>query len=330
MTLSTFHFRCIEYISLYIFFATIRLPLSNAIQTQRTPTENHIRTSPQHIYDLFGPPPNLRKLDVGQSLPVPSPFSPQDENEKFQVICLSKQPHMFLLRSLVPPSICQQIMSSPSNRFSTADTTEGNDSQTLRHDCQVAWMDNHNSNPALLLGRTTGALLLSDAAKKSCGSGCEPMQVLKYTRGVGEFVLHHDGICRIVTVLYYLNGVGGTWFPFAGQQRTYQRPKNRKEALQIVKENHLRPGYDGLLVVGSNSPYVDNKNFPNVVVVKAGDAVAFYNYRLSSDDEREKEEADWFSLHAGLPTFDGEKWIANHWMHAPELFKTIQPTIIRR
>ena len=40
------------------------------------------------------------------------------------------------------------------------------------------------------------------------------------------------------------------------------------------------------------------------------------------------EAADWTTLHAGLPTtpLEGDKWIANHWMHAPSLFRTI-PTL---
>ena len=43
----------------------------------------------------------------------------------------------------------------------------------------------------------------------------EDLQVLKYEPG-GEYALHHDGYRRLATMIYYLNGVAGTWFPFAG------------------------------------------------------------------------------------------------------------------
>lgn len=326
MTSSFWYARYYQYLCFWFILTNNRMSLSYSTQTQRAAANYNRVVAPKYTNDPFGPPPQLKNLDVGQALSQPSPFSQQLQCDNFQVICLSKQPHLFLLRRFVPSPICHQIMSSvSSNQFTNADTTEGNERMILRHDCEVAWQDNEWGTPAFELGRTAGNVALSQGAKESNSAGCEPMQVLHYTQG-GEFVLHHDGICRIVTVLYYLNGVAGTWFPFAGKRKFYQRrPRNREEALKLVEENHLQPGYDGVLLVGSNSSL---RNCPNTVVVEAGDAVFFYNYHLS-DDGKGIEEQDWFSLHAGLPTNEGDKWVANHWIHSPELFQNIQPQISR-
>lgn len=57
-------------------------------------------------------------------------------------------------------------------------------------------------------------LFLSSGVRSNPSASVEDLQVLRYGVG-GEFVLHHDGDPRILTVVYYLNGVGGTWFPLA-------------------------------------------------------------------------------------------------------------------
>jgi hypothetical protein len=64
-----------------------------------------------------------------------------------------------------------------------------------------------------VLGPIVGELLLSPAVKKS-GGAVEDLQVLDYAPG-GEYVFHHDGAPRVLTILYYLNGIGETWFPLA-------------------------------------------------------------------------------------------------------------------
>jgi hypothetical protein len=160
----------------------------------------------------------------------------------------------------------------------------------------------------------------------------ENLQVLHYGPG-GEFVPHHDGEARILTVLYYLNGVGGTWFPLArgyedcdGKEKNGcgwdQFPVNKGQALELMRG--LEPGKDGLLVIGiagtasssfsSNGDDIRSKEEVNehIAWVNQGDAIAFYNYL---DDG--SEQIDWTSIHCGLPTTEeeggGAKWIANHW-----------------
>jgi len=199
-----------------------------------------------------------------------------------------------------------------------AETTEG-DGSVLRRNCRVAWLDNEDPN-IRSLGQMTGNALLSDDVKLSPDAGCEPLQVLHYFDEGGEFVLHHDGVGRVLTVIYYLNGVAGTWFPLAGRALPHV-PTNRDEAIQLSKD--CQPGRDGLLVAGRHSPILNGCNQAKVTVVEAGDAVAFFNY---CNDGHDGETADWRTLHAGLPTTkrEGDKWIANHWMHAPTLFRNVK------
>ena len=94
---------------------------------------------------------------------------------------------------------------------------------------------------------------------------------------------HHDGQSRILTVIYYLNGVGGTYgFPLAqtsdevssSSSRDYE-PRNKKQALDIGKD--LEPGKDGLLIKGgSNNEIREDAHEENVAHIKMGDALAFY------------------------------------------------------
>ena len=92
---------------------------------------------------------------------------------------------------------------------------------------------------------------------------------------------------------------------------------------KIVFAKDSVPGQDGILIAGRHSPLLKDARDENTVIVDAGDCVAFYNYHVN---EGEGDAANWQSLHAGLPTTDreGEKWIANHWMHAPSLFRNVK------
>jgi hypothetical protein len=43
----------------------------------------------------------------------------------------------------------------------------------------------------------------------------ESLQVAHYYRNGGKFDMHHEGFYHVVTALTYVNGIAGTWFPFA-------------------------------------------------------------------------------------------------------------------
>ena len=325
------------------------------------------------IEDPLGPPHVIHTLEVGGDPLLGYRSGGSDDDGPFRVHRLAHNPPIFLLRNFLSPAECRDIRNrcgaalqsgrddceeneshtGTERNMSPAETTQG-DGSILRRHCHVAWLDNKSSNnnkddsPSSAnliqdLGRDAGNLLLSDAVKTCPNAGCEPLQVLRYSEQGGEFVLHHDGVGRVLTVIYYLNGVAGTWFPLADKYHdkvlpvgcSHPLPQDRNEALEIAKD--CVPGRDGMLIAGRRSPLLQDACAANTAVVDAGDCVAFYNYHLQQheqdglqqDQQQQQpqgEAANWLSLHAGLPTTEqeGEKWIANHWMHAPGLFQNIK------
>ena len=264
----------------------------------------------------LGPPGRVDELQVGGD-----PLSlPRSDGSSYQVQKLSCNPPIFLLQNFLSVLDCDEIMQAAAREMNPAETTEG-DGNILRRHCRVAWLDHDTGIPLIkTMGRTTGNLLLTDDVKGCPKAGCEKLQVLHYFDTGGEFVLHHDGVGRVLTVIYYLNGVAGTWFPLADKMLT-PIPQNRDEALRYAQD--CIPGRDGILIAGRHSPLRKDARNENTFVVNAGDCVAFYNYHIV---DAEGDAANWQSLHAGLPTTEreGDKWIANHWMHAPSLFRNVK------
>ena len=113
--------------------------------------------------------------------------------------------------------------------------------------------------------------------------------------------VHYDGspiLPRVMTILYYLNGVGATWFPFAdatGDDADLIEKSGRDQILDRTAA--LDPSSAGVLVEPSGP----------------GDAVAFFNF--DADGVR-----DPYSLHAGTTVGEGDdKWLAAHFFQAPSL-----------
>jgi len=153
--------------------------------------------------------------------------------------------------------------------------------------------------------------------------GGEPLQVLRY-QPFGHYHAHYDGqdpkeypntkcchldlesqpyncrLCRLATIIYYLNDVEGggeTAFPVADK-------KNFDE-----KEFRERRGGD----LYNLSKYCHNSSL--VVKPKKGRAVLFYNHNL--DNKGWLGEMDKQSLHGGCDITKGIKWMANNWLTAP-------------
>jgi hypothetical protein len=143
------------------------------------------------------------------------------------------------------------------------------------------------------LARGLANLFISEEIRNDPGSGIEDLQVLHYETG-GEYVLHHDSETRALTIIYYLNGNAGTWFPLAGSK--VPRPLHKVQAMRLCQS--LYPHYNGICIGGDRLP------------INAGDAVAFYNYL---DDG--SGMLNWRAIHTGLPA-KGSKWIANHWFRS--------------
>ena len=221
-------------------------------------------------------------------------------------------------------SAAEVLSSLPQTELKNDSSGIGGDSDSRSPSDNYSGSYNIVSN---LVASTTN-IFLSQPILAHPSAGVEDLQVLEYGVG-GEFVFHHDGEPRILTVIYYLNGVGGTWFPLAsvddnadginGKERVnnhhcVEQLKNKAQAMELIKD--LIPGNDGLLVKGGHGEQQQQQlqssssKDDHVVWINKGDAIAFYNY-LDDGSAR----LDWRSIHCGLPTTkeDGAKWIANHW-----------------
>ena len=293
-------------------------------------TINSIAISP----NILGPPEPLRELQIGQQLNAFRNYAPTKTN--FTIERVSYQPDAFILRNFLTSSECNGIQTIAQNsNMEQAQTITQNDTSS-RKNCKVAWIPSTGPNKSNLVGNLVSSaanVLLSKSVLSNPSAGVEDLQVLEYGVG-GEFVLHHDGEPRVLTVIYYLNGVGGTWFPLArtsndvgddpcldmdtsemeeGFAQSRTSPQNKAQALNLGEG--LKPGDDGLLVKGKSKIKEEVQN-EHVALIEQGDALAFYNY---CDDGSAR--LDWRSLHCGLPTSeeDGEKWIANHWFRVNDL-----------
>lgn len=146
------------------------------------------------------------------------------------------------MRNFVTHEECDAIQSTVS-AMEPAKTASGLQEETVRKNSFVTWLGNDKANG--LVGRLAEAIrrmMLIPAPSL----GVEDMQVLRYDVG-GEYVFHHDGNYRILTVLYYLNGEGETFFPLARtEENDSVQPQTRQQALDRSKG--LRPGLDGVVV----------------------------------------------------------------------------------
>ena len=192
----------------------------------RNPAEPHLcvalsshRNLEEHATELAGAlglPSHLHQLKCGEIL---SAFR-RVENGKdvfFEVERIAARPPIFLLRGVLRKEECEAIISA-ADTMETAETVSG-ETTSKRRNCQVAWLSKDAANGLVgSLAETVGRLVLTPSAAKGAGAGYEDMQVVHYSES-GEYVLHHDGNERVVTVLYYLTSVGETWFPLAYLQR---------------------------------------------------------------------------------------------------------------
>jgi len=270
--------------------------------------------------DPLGAPPDLPSIDCPSQIHQRTVFNSDGSTsqQNYDVHGISTNPPIFHLSGLLTPAEINQIGFLAGQNLHKATTTDGDSSET-RTKSTVAWLNNHDLPLAMDLACDTGRLLIGDEIRNNRAMDVEPMQVIRYEDDGGRFVFHHDGCNRVLTVLYYLNGVAGTWFPLADSEDevTDKTPRNRIEAIEKILGDSLEPGKDGVYVAGATSPLAREVEFdgnPHVVQVKPGDAVAFYSYMTENGEQKE----DWRSIHAGMPTNpeEGEKWIANHWMRA--------------
>ncbi|GFH47273.1 hypothetical protein CTEN210_03748 [Chaetoceros tenuissimus] len=295
--------------------------------------------------DILGPPEPLKNLQIGQKIDafrrILESSTSMERLANFTIERVSYTPDAFVMHNFLTESECLEIQNSARKAAMTrAETITENDTKS-RKNCEVAWLpssrseqSHQHSNLIPSLVSSVANIFLSPAVLSNPSAGVEDLQVLRYGTG-GEFVLHHDGEPRTMTVIYYLNGVGGTWFPLARTSndvnedpctnmntsqmdasfyKTRSQPQNKQSALDLGKD--FQPRSHGLLVEGGRSSEEDSPINQHVASIKQGDALVFYNY---CDDGSGR--LNWRALHAGLPTAeeDGEKWIANHWFRVNDL-----------
>ncbi|KAL7565095.1 hypothetical protein ACA910_005103 [Epithemia clementina (nom. ined.)] len=263
----------------------------NFLVTAFTRTSAWLDLSPRPSYRLtkrwsskssFGIPANLEEMEVGHSFQYESAVVIEK---------VSSRPPIFVLRNILSKDNCNTIIKSASN-FEPGRTLLSKEASPYRKACYVAWLPNDEDSVQRSVANKCHTILMPHRIFNA-ERGVESLQVVRYDQQ-GEYVLHHDSNKRLLTVLYYLNGIGETWFPLADSHNGPD-PRNREEALQYCMGKV--PLQSGVLVSCEGRG----------VQVQQGDAVAFFNFFADMT-------ADWRSIHAGMPA-SSTKWIANHWYH---------------
>ena len=292
--------------------------------------DDDLSSSDNHGGDpLLGPPARLASLAVGES--------------EGDIVRLSRNPDIFLMKGFLPNERDRSVLTGigeSGDRMKVAGTNKS-EQNSVRKDSYLAWIDPHSiastaHDEATLARSMCGKArehFLSEALHEQHQQGrldyywTEDLQVAMYRPG-GRFDYHHDGHGRFLTVLCYLNGIGGTYFPFAspGDEEISSGPldfcDNERLATDIATATK-RPGRDGLLLVGKegigayyNSLSKSSFQERSIVHIEAGDAVAFYNYNGAGTDTAGGR--DWMSLHASL-TVPEEKFISTCWFRSEAL-----------
>jgi len=249
------------------------------------------------VESLVGPPSPLKELRIGESY---NPFDP------LEITKVSHDPPIFVMRNFLPQRERRTIMDAAEINLRTAKTLTG--SVQHRVGSSLTWIDGSGDGDeeqhaiAEFMTQLSAHLFLDDSVAESVNA--EPLQVVKYDQA-GSFDLHTDGCGRTVTVLTYLNGIAGTWFPLVGASNAEGCSMKLKNKASL--EGKI-PGVHGLVVAGDEQPGMEESD--NVVRVQAGDAVVFYNYE---NDPRLGKVPSWKSLHSGLKAMD-TKWIATNWL----------------
>ncbi|KAL1523787.1 hypothetical protein AB1Y20_018710 [Prymnesium parvum] len=208
---------------------------------------------------------------------------------RFVASRLSSRPHVFHLRQFLSPDESSTLIRSARENGLHPAVTSGN--TRARRACDLSLLSPSRQPLVAELQREVARLMLSDEALQLPGGGCEDLHVLRYQPG-GEYLPHYDAasVPRVLTVLYYLNGVGATWFPLSGANISFS---TREESVAYVQG--LNPQRDGLCFEPS----------------AAGDALAFFNFV-------EGGYPDPWALHSGLEVEGTEpKWVASHFFRVP-------------
>lgn len=273
-------------------------------------------------FNPIGPPDFLSNLSVGQSI----------RSHGKNITRLSSTPDIYLVKDLIPAADRETLIQAAQSQGMKVAGTRQSGENTIRKNSYLTWIDpfsivtndEDDCRDASAVARDTifksrscfAHSVMNDRMNKADISVCfaEDLQVAKYDKD-GRFDYHHDGYSRYLTVLSYLNGVGGTFFPFGGMSDELEGIDFTNEDEVSVLSFKRQLDKCGILVVGEEgsnsylqSAFVKPKQ---VVRIEAGDAIAFYNYMPGG-------EKDLRLLHCSLPV-PTEKWIATAWFRSDAL-----------
>lgn len=256
------------------------------------------------------PPSQLQALFVGETLSL--------QGTPVTITRVAQNPDIFVMRNFLPPEDCQRLITEAlKTGMETAETKTGQTAH--RSKSSVGWIPHGVLDVADFMTSFCMNMFVNEEILESTGM-VEPenLQIANYEVG-GRFDVHHDGWDRSVTVLTYLNGVAGTWFPFAVTNKHPRKDFDDEKPPKIVFDGSMTegksPGVDGLFV-GDKSLIEQSADLevgPKVVSLSTGDSIVFYNYEYN--DEMKSSIMAWRSLHAGMLA-PKEKWIATNWIES--------------
>ena len=288
----------------------------------------------------LAPPTYLQNLKLKESTnPIPS-------LPDLTVTRVSSNPDIFIFRNLLTEHQLDHIIDFAKSRSMEYSGTKAGNRVNQRMNSYSCWIHQNQltegevglGGPAQAIAEymteISSIIFVSELLKDLSGNleedesntilyDAEPLQVVKYEVG-GKFDVHHDGFDRFLTILTYLNGVAGTWFPYAIINEDESMNMHESEipdmrSPDIAKDK--QPGRDGLLIISDNDEsYEKEIDSHHIIRVRPGDAVDFFNYDWIVNLEEEKEGdipptgplMNWRSIHSGLCTTE-EKWIATNW-----------------
>jgi len=277
-------------------------------------------------FNPLGPPTFLSDLHIGES------YYHDRTSQNKNITRLSSLPDIFLIRDMISSHDDREMLINFAvlQGMKTAGT-KSSEENTVRKHSYLTWIDPHCINNGD--GDSDGDAVsvtreiivnsrqcfsheamnhLMDKVERLDHSFAEDMQVAKYDAG-GRFDYHHDGYGRYLTVLTYLNGVGGTYFPFGNMNCSGIDFIDENQVSVMASKRMVEQG--GILIAGkegantyTSSHYMNPKH---VIEIKAGDAIAFYSYDCNGDKDHR-------SLHCSL-TVPEEKWISTCWFRSEAL-----------
>ena len=254
----------------------------------------------QTLLHHMGISKELDELQLGQS--ILKKVNMMQEKE-IEIVKIGQQTPIFHLKGILSKEECEYIqqISLENETFEKAVTRLGGDDNEKRLNCEVAWLSNFKYEPIATLADSVQSIFLPFEPSPLELDYLEEMQVVKYDTN-GEFKLHHDGARRILTVIYYINGISETWFPLADHGKRIHTYDEAMETISKIIESK-----DDQIYANEGVLATSKQNGETPPMIQSGDAIAFYNYFQDAS-------VDFNAMHAGLPC-ESTKWIGTHWYH---------------